>query len=215
MKEVVTLLDNRRLSLPSRRGEPTWEVAALYPVQGRWTEEEYLALDGNHFIEFSEGAVEFLPMPTVLQQRIVQFLFELLKAYVISHRLGEVLLAPIPVQLWSGKFREPDLFYVRSGRIVDPRRPVPGVDLAVEVVSPDPDNRKRDLETKRQEYAAAKIPEYWIVDPEKYQIVVLALEGENYREHGVFGRGSQATSLLLPAFEVDVSAMFTAAEQPA
>jgi Uma2 family endonuclease len=213
MKEVVTLLD-KRLSLPSRRGEPTWEVAAFYPVQGQWTEAEYLQLDGDHLIEFSEGSVEFLPMPTVLHQRIVQFLFELLKAYVISRRLGEVLVAPVPVQLWSGKLREPDLFYVRSGRIIDPRRPVPGMDLAVEVVSPDPDNRKRDLETKRQEYAAANIPEYWIVDPEEYQILVLTREGDSYREHGVFGRSSRATSVLLPGLEIDVSAMFAAAEQP-
>jgi Uma2 family endonuclease len=214
MKEVVTLLD-KRLSLPSRRGEPTWEVAALYPVQGQWTEDEYLALDGNHLIEFSEGSVEFLPMPTVLHQRIVQFLFELLKAYVIGRRLGEVLLAPIPVQLWSGKFREPDIFYVRSGRISDPRKPVPGVDLAVEVVSPDPDGRKRDLETKRQEYAAGKISEYWIVDPQEQHIMVLTLEEEGYREHGVFPPGTRAPSVLLPGFEVDVAAMFAAAEGPA
>jgi Uma2 family endonuclease len=213
MKEVFMLLD-KRLSLPSQRGEPTWEVAALYPVQGQWTEAEYLALDGNHLIELSEGSLEFLPMPTVLHQRIVQFLFDLLRAFVIARRLGEVLVAPIPVQLWSGKFREPDIFYVTAGRITDPRKPVAGVDLAVEVVSPDSDGRKRDLETKRQEYAAAGIPEYWIVDPEQQHILVLTLQGEGYREHGVFRPGTRASSVLLPGFEVDVAATFAAAEGP-
>ena len=39
-----------------------------------------------------------------------------------------------------------------------------GADLVIEVVSPDdPD---LDLVVKRQEYAQAGIPEYWIVDPE-------------------------------------------------
>ncbi len=29
---------------PSRPGEPAWEVTTLFPLQGEWTEEEYLAL---------------------------------------------------------------------------------------------------------------------------------------------------------------------------
>jgi hypothetical protein len=29
----------------SQPGEPAWEIAMLFPPQGHWTEEEYLALD--------------------------------------------------------------------------------------------------------------------------------------------------------------------------
>jgi len=38
----------------------------LLPLQGLWTEEQYLRLTDqtNRFIEFTEGAVEILPMPT-------------------------------------------------------------------------------------------------------------------------------------------------------
>jgi hypothetical protein len=27
------------------RGQPAWDIARLFPVQGEWTEEEYLALE--------------------------------------------------------------------------------------------------------------------------------------------------------------------------
>ena len=75
----------------------------------------------------------------------------------------------------------------------------------MEVVSSSDDDRSRDLETKREEYAQARIPEYWIVDPEVGQITVLTLDGETYVVHGEFKRGEQATSKLLPGFAVDVA----------
>ena len=40
----------------------------------------------------------------------------------------------------------------------------------MEVVSDGDEDHRRDRETKRDEYAKAGIPEYWIVDPELGQI---------------------------------------------
>jgi hypothetical protein len=37
--------------------EPVWEIAQLFPGQGQWGEEEYLALTTNHLVEFSQGQV--------------------------------------------------------------------------------------------------------------------------------------------------------------
>ena len=80
-----------------------------------------------------------------------------------------------------------------------------GADLVMEVVSDDPEDRHRDLVTKREEYARAKIPEYWIADPKLEEITVLWLKGKKYRVHGVFKMGQIATSRLLPGFDVAVS----------
>jgi Uma2 family endonuclease len=189
-------------------GEPAWEVALLFPAQGEWTESEYLALDTNRLIELSDGCLEFLPMPTAFHQLIVDFLHSLLKAYVAAHAAGFVLFAPLPVRLWQGKFREPDIVYVRRERVPNLRGQPQGADLAMEVVSEGADNRRRDLEIKRQEYAAARILEYWIVDPQEQRITVLTLDGQSYRVHGEFVPGMQATSVLLPGFAVDVQAVF-------
>ena len=78
----------------------------------------------------------------------------------------------------------------------------------MEVVSDD--DRRRDLETKRQEYAQAGIPEYWIVDPRQARITVLHLDGATYAVHGDFPMGTQATSPLFPGFTLDVTAALSA-----
>ena len=84
-----------------------------------------------------------------------------------------------------------------------------GADLVMEIVSED--DRRRDLEIKREEYAQAGIPEYWIVDPQEEMITVLVLKPrkKTYMVHGVFGKGDRATSKLLPGFSVDVTTAVT------
>ena len=197
----------------SAPGEPSWPVALLFPLQGQWTEAEYLALQRrtNRPVELSDGDIEVLPMPTPFHQRIVRFLFGLLERCVAGLGSGEVFFAPLPIRLWPGKFRDPDIVYLRPGRISDPRHQPQGADLVMEVVSEDDEDRQRDLETKRQEYARAGVAEYWIIDPKEQKILVLTLDGPAYRLHGEFGRGATASSVLLPAFTVAVDAVLDAA----
>src|SRR5438445_1732306 len=94
-----------------RRAEPTWEVAYLFPTQGNWSEEDYLALGGNQLVEFSHGFLEILPMPTTSHQLLVVYLYRLVLAFTASRGLGTVLVAPLRVRLWRGKFREPDIVF--------------------------------------------------------------------------------------------------------
>jgi Uma2 family endonuclease len=182
----------------------------LLPLQGLWTEAQYLKLTDqtNHLIEFSDGEIEVLPMPTRRHQLILLLLYELFKALV--HRLGGiVLVAPMRLQVRRGTFREPDVLMLLQAE--DPRNQDSfwlGADIVVEVVSPD--RPERDTEEKRREYAEAGIPEYWIVNPLTDTITVLALAGEAYQEHGVFSRGTHATSAMLNGFSVSVDAVFDA-----
>ena len=190
--------------------ELTWEIAQLFPAQGHWSEEEYLALDTNHLIEFSHGQLEVLPMPTQSHQLLVIAFFELLRNFVRTRQLGTVLFAPMRVQLWPGKYREPNILFMRTEH--DDRRSDSyweGADLVLEVVSPD--DPQRDTVTKRREYAQAGIPEYWIVDPADVSISVLTLRGTEYTLHGEFVAGETATSVLLNRFEVEVAAVFSEA----
>lgn len=194
----------------STRGTPTWEIAHLFPEQGEWSEEEYFNLDTNHLIEYVDGCLEFLPIPTKTHQLLVQFLVRLLQDFVQPRSLGTVVSAPYRVRLREGLFREPDILLAFPGRRLQEAES-DGADLVVEVVSPDPKSRKRDLKEKRTEYAAAAIPEYWIVDPEQQTITVLVLDGDEYRIHGEFKPGQTATSILLDGFAVDVIDCFAAA----
>jgi Uma2 family endonuclease len=191
-------------------GTPVWAVASLYPLQGEWDEHDYLALETNHLVEFEDGCVEFLPMPTKTHQLLSRYLFCLLDQYVSSRKLGVVFYAPYRVRIRRAKYREPDVFFAAANRRLEERF-AHGADLVVEVVSQGDASRARDLVDKRTEYAAAGIPEYWIIDPEQQTITVLTLDGSAYRTHGEFKPGDAATSVLLPGFTVEVAPCFAAA----
>ncbi|GAC1652907.1 MAG: hypothetical protein NVS4B8_28240 [Herpetosiphon sp.] len=191
---------------------PAWAVATLFPAQGQWSEEDYLLLPTNHLVEFSHGQVEVLPMPSQLHQLIVLFLYRALYDFVSGNNLGVVLVAPMRVQLWPGKIREPDVAVMRAVNALRRHDAYwEAADLVIEVVSPD--DPQRDLVTKRREYAQAGIPEYWIVDPQAARVTVLQLEADRYVEHGVCRPGMRATSLLLPGFAVEVDRVFAVAAQ--
>jgi Uma2 family endonuclease len=185
----------------------------LASLQGLWTVEQYLRLTNqtNRLIEFTDGTLEVLPMPTKYHQAILRLLFLAFHA-LIQPTGGDVFFAPLRVQIRPGAFREPDLLLVLDK--ADPRAQNEfwlGADLFVEIVSPD--HPERDTEQKRREYAEAGIAEYWIVNPLNQldqTITVLTLDGTSYREHGVFHRGQQATSKLLADFAVSVDEVFDA-----
>ena len=178
------------------------------PRQGDWSDDLYLWLTERtkRLIEFTDGYVETLPMPTATHQIVLAALYDLFKPYVKA-RNGIVLFSGLRMRVREGKFRDPDLLLLRDRS--DPRnqdRYWLGADLVVEVVSPDdPD---RDLVVKRRDYAEANVPEYWIVDPRSETITVLVLTGGRYVEHGVFARGDTATSRLLDGFTVEAAAVF-------
>jgi Uma2 family endonuclease len=190
--------------------EPAWEIAYLFPRQGEWTEEEYLSLDTNYLVELDDGTIEMLPMPDLAHQRIVLFLYRMLWVFVNEDGLGEVLTAPLPVRLWPGKFREPDIVFLNTVvQSQQAKQYVVHPDVVMEVISPD--DLGRDYVRKRQEYADAGIPEYWIIDPFQERILVLDLQNQQYNFYGEFQPGERATSRLLDGFGVEVSDVFAAA----
>ena len=212
-----------------RDGGPVWPLAELHPEQGRWTAADYLALTDstNRLIEFTDGRLDFLHMPSIQHQRIVAFLYRLLSAALATDArgdapgnasgdapggAGEVLFAPFRIKLDDGRYREPDLAVMldqHRDRVKDAFWL--GADLVIEVVSPD--NPERDWQQKRRNYAEAGIAEYWIVDPQQRRIAVLVLDGEaEYREDRDARPGDTATSRLIPGFSVDVAACFAAAK---
>lgn len=180
-----------------------------FPEQGYWNEEEYLMLatSTNRLVEITDGYIEVLPMPTRTHQRIVLFLYRALHDFVTARSLGEVLVAALPVRLWEGKFREPDVMFILKEHD-NPQQDsfIEQPDLVMEVVSPG--NADHDLVTKRREYAQAGITEYWIVDPRPETITILRLEQGHYGEHGQYTRGMVATSVLLAGLQMHVDAVF-------
>lgn len=182
----------------------------LAPLQGLWSVEQYLTLSEatNQLIEFTDGVIELLPMPTREHQKILAYLYR--RLFPIIEALGGIVLfAPLRVLIRPGKFREPDLLVLLNEQ--DGRNQNDywlGADLVIEIVSPD--KPQRDTEQKRREYAEVGIPEYWIVNPMDETTTVLTLVDGEYANHGLFRRGEQAVSQLLGTFVVNVDAVFDA-----
>lgn len=191
----------------TQRGAPVWQLAKLFPPQGSWSEADYLSLDAGRLIEFDQGCVEVLELPSKEHQRVVQAVYRLLFAFLQSNPgEGEVFVAPLPIRLWEEKFREPDVVFVSRERGEYLGYP-DGADLVVEVLSEDAASRRRDAEHKVDEYAKAGIPEYWMIDLTNRSVTVAELVGDEYKM-SQFSTGQIAPSKRLPGFYIPVHELF-------
>ena len=154
------------------------DIEELDNLQGTWTGEQYLRLtEGiNWLIEYTDGELEVLPMPTKRHQAIIRFL--LIAAYTfLAPRGGTAYDSPIRLRVREGKFREPDLVLaLDAGDLRLQEAYFLGADVVMEVVSPD--DPERDTVVKRADYAEAGIPEYWSVNPLDETVTVLRQQGE-------------------------------------
>jgi len=173
----------------------------------RMSEEEYLAWHTNKLIEFVDGMLEELPMPSDLHQWIIGFLYRALWDNVSRSKLGKVRFAALRMKIRRAKYREPDLLFLRRENFARGGNEFwEFADFVVEVVSPhDP---KRDYVTKRADYTELGIPEYWIVDPIDRKVTILHLVEGQYVTHAVVREGELAVSVTLEGFSVDVTQMF-------
>jgi Uma2 family endonuclease len=188
-----------------RRGEPPWEIAMMFPEQGAWDEHDFFSLPTTRGVEFNDGMIEVLPLPKKTHEFIAKFLAQLIEAYVLARFLGGIVLpSGFKVRIPTRKFRQPDIIYMTAEQSAAANEDFTNhAELVVEIVSEDdPD---RDYVDKREEYALAAVPEYWIVDRYQRHIVVLRLENGSYVEHGKFTAGQQATSSHFPGLDVSVN----------
>jgi Uma2 family endonuclease len=179
--------------------------------QRLWSEREYLALEIQSRMEYSQGRIRVLPSVTCLHQVVLMAALAQLNDFTKCRQLGRALFLGIRVKLAEGEFREPDIVFLKKEHFQGRHDEYwEGVDLVMEVLLDDARSRPRDEVTKRREYASAGIPEYWIIDPRDKRITVLALAGKVYRVHGEFKPGSVANSVLLPGFTLGVDAVLNA-----
>ena len=145
---------------------------------GEFTFEDLDALpdDGLQY-ELVDGMLLVTPGPIPVHQRAVTRL---------SFKLGEhcpaeleVFVAPLDFRPTDRRSLQPDVIVVRRDDI-GPKNIQRPLTIAVEVLSRS--TRSKDLLLKRQLYADAGIPTYWIFDPEEPSLTVLRLDGDKYVE---------------------------------
>jgi Uma2 family endonuclease len=200
---------------PSHEPEYAWDIATLFPEQGEWPVEEYLKLTdhASRRIEYTEGRLEFLPMPTEIHESLVRFFFLALYQFVEQRKLGQVYSSGIRLRIRARKYRLPDVIFLHRDHFhARHNRAWEGADLVMEVVSDSPEDRQRDYQQKLVDYAEAAVAEYWLIDPQRRVVIVHRLADNRYSALGQYARGQVAASALLDGFGIDVEALFASAE---
>ena len=146
-------------SSPTIRKSPTkltYEEYVLFPDDGNRHE----IIDGRHYMNAA---------PNLRHQAVSRHIQFQLYEQIELTKLGEVINAPIDLQLSSFDVVQPDIVVVLvSNRIITTTKTKGVPDLVIEILSPS--NRKHDLELKKQLYEQFAVTEYWIVDPENQTV---------------------------------------------
>lgn len=81
-------------------------------------------------------------------------------------------------------------------------------DLVIEIVSPGDLQRDRNYIAKRTQYQDRGIPEYWIVDPQRQSILLLALQQDVYAEIATLSGSDRLYSHHLGALNLTIAQVF-------
>ena len=149
------------------------------PVQNL-TFEAYLSYsDGtDNRYELVDGELLLMTPATGQHERIATFL--LIQLYLEIQRLNldwQVRPSGTGVRITERRSRLPDLCVItrEQEQAIQNQASILETSplVVVEIVSPESINR--DYRVKRTEYALAGVPEYWIIDPLKNKVSILAL----------------------------------------
>jgi len=187
---------------------------ALQP-EDCFTYGDYLTWPEGERWEIIDGvAWDMSPAPSVVHQRVLGDLLVLLLAHFRDHGC-EVLAAPCDVLLPEADEADeevetvvqPDIFVVCDPEKVGQARVRGTPDLVVEILSPS--TARKDEGIKRDRYARAGVPEYWLVHPIDRVILRYALNDTAYGISDVFGVEDGAIpSTRFPDLTIDLAALF-------
>lgn len=175
---------------------------------------EYLLLpyDGKK-TELVDGQIIEMTEPSSLHINIIRTVTRLLDRHILAEDYElECVSGPgveIPRSGRRSDARDPDIIVCQREQwramsaltksiFLEGNQP----DLVIEVSSPG--NEASDTVDKRIEYALAKIPEYWIINPMRSYVLVLQLDAAvgTYKEVGEYRNSDRIESGLLPKLQV-------------
>jgi Uma2 family endonuclease len=180
---------------------------------------EYLLLpyDGKK-TEFVNGQIVNMAEASPLHADIIDFLIVLFKNYIAEQGLNQVVRTGVGVEIpqttRNNHVRDPDVVVCDRDQWRAMRHLTKAIfcegnppGLAIEVASPG--CTSRDTVDKRLEYALAKVPEYWIINPVDGYVLVLILDADagNYSELGEYRGNELISSALFPELKVTAESL--------
>ena len=175
----------------------------------RMTLEDFLALPEieGYYCELVDGVVYMAAFPIPDHQFLAVTMIMHLAQQIMETGLGLVLQhAGVVVSPTSAV--GPDVLVIRKDRtgIVGPTVINDAPDIVVEILSSD---RNHDLVTKRRLYAAAGVPEYWVLDGSANTLTQLELDDAGvYQERAVLTASDTLTTPLFPTLSLPLAQLF-------
>lgn len=160
-----------RLELADRISEPPVPYGAK--EDGDYTLDDFYALPDEKRVELIDGTFFEMNAPTTIHQIIAFQMCYQIENYIEENE-GDCVpyIAPVDVQLDCDEktMVEPDVI-ILCDKSKDIDRCIYGApDFIAEVLSPS--TGRKDKRIKTYKYANAGVREYWMIDPDKRQIIV-------------------------------------------
>ncbi|MBV8886613.1 MAG: Uma2 family endonuclease [Chroococcidiopsidaceae cyanobacterium CP_BM_RX_35] len=179
----------------------------------RWTTRDLELLpDNGDRYEIIDGELFVTKAPHWDHQEICGRVFAALDAWSFSTGSGRAAIAPgiifseannvIPDVVWASHQRLAVLLDDAGHLIAAP-------ELVVEVLSPGPQNERRDRDFKLRLYSARGVQEYWIIDRQAKQLEVYRRDGASLRLVATLFPQDELTSPLLPGFSFQIARLFS------
>jgi Uma2 family endonuclease len=156
--------------------------------------------------EVLQGELITSKSPGTLHQQTHRKLFVLLDNAVQAVAIGEVISGPYAVELTRWDITLPDLIVIHRDQHqqLTERRFIGAPFLIMEIVTAE--SARFDYVRKAALYTRVRVPEYWVIDPERRQIIIHH-QGGGSPTPQKFMAGS-VSSTVLPGFHGEFDHLF-------
>jgi Uma2 family endonuclease len=173
--------------------------------------EFYAWVDENNKAEFINGQIIIHSPVKRKHWKVTDLFSSVLSIYTRIKNLGVVGTEKVMIALTRNDY-EPDIVFFKTekaAKFTEDQVLFPAPDFIVEILSKK--TGKIDKTTKKDDYAAHGVQEYWIIDPNKQiieQYLLLKPTDTTYFEPYKYQIGEEITSKVIEGFTIPVAAIF-------
>jgi len=170
--------------------------------------------DDPHRYELVHGVLVVNPSPLPEERDPNQELGYLLRRHTEDHPQGSALDATLNVHtvaIGDNRRRADRVIWAGLSRLPDPADDLPTI--VVEFVSQGRRNWRRDYEEKRDDYLAAGVAEYWVIDRFRRSMTVFRRRDDQGVEEQVVAENDVYRPPLLPGFELPLARLLVSADR--
>lgn len=149
------------------------------PSKEIYTTKDIYALKEGQRAELIDGQIYSMAPPSFLHQRFVSEFTQIIGQFIKANE-GPCIVLPAPFAVFLNNddktYVEPDISVICDRNKLDDRGCNGAPDWIIEIVSPS--SIRMDYFTKLFKYRTAGVKEYWIVNPDKQQVLVYDFAGD-------------------------------------